>query len=412
MLNRALLFAAIDDAVATSADGEAVGLLLLRSQRMRDVERQLGYGGTDAYVAEMEAGIAGAMRPDDTVVRIGDADFAVLLRRLRGRNHAVLAAAKLVRTLQVLALDGREIRPAFAVGAAAFPGDGDGAEPLCRAADAACLLAAETEERFALIDAAPVLPAFSHDDLREAIGANRLALHFQPIVDLRGDGPPRYEALARWIHPVHGPVSPAVFVKVAEETGLSGPLTRWSINTALRHLVDAQRRVPGAGVSINIAVEALQQRGFVDQVRDLLAFWGVSPSTVILEVTETGLMRDMHASARILHDLREIGVGIAIDDFGTGYASMSYLRQLPATELKIDGSFVQDMARDPRAARLVRTMVDLSHHLGLEVVAEGVEDAEALELLRGMGCDFAQGYHLGRPGPAEAQVAQAGDPAV
>jgi diguanylate cyclase len=405
MLNRLPLFETLEAGIADAeASGRPLGLLLVRLRRLRETNRLFGYDVGEAFVDAVQASIERAVRTQDRVFRIGDGEFAVLLPALRDRNHAALAAAKLVRVLQSpLEAMGQSLLPLVSVGIAAAPLDAADAQALCRCADQACEEANLASERFAFYRPPRTATDLAHADLRDALAGNRLELYLQPMTDLRSGRTDRCEALARWSHPVLGTVAPDVFVRLAEQTGLIGELTRWSLNATLRHLSEALEaadadRVPS--VAVNVAVEALRQPGFVEQVLDLLRFWDVPASHLGLEITESGLMTDPAQCRRTLGRLREHGIGVAIDDFGTGYSSMAYLRDLPASELKIDRSFVMDMRRDPRAEKLVASMIDVSHHLGMTAVAEGVEDADTLALLRTLGCDHAQGYHVGRPVPA------------
>lgn len=408
MLNRPQLFAAmqrrIEEAVATD---RFLGVLMLRTQRVREFSLLFGYQAGERAAEAMHAAIVAAVRAEDEVHWIGESDFAVLLPGLRNHEQAVLAAAKLVRVLQVPldAGDAPEMLASVAVGAAICPRDGAQPELLCRLADSACDVAAASGDRFALYRAPEVPTAFAHVELREAIVGNRLQLFLQPIVDLRSGRADGAEALSRWDHAGSGAIAPDTFVHVAEQTGLIGELTRWNINAALRHASGLHGDGIPLRISINLSVHVLQQHSFLEHVRDIARLWKVPAEAIVLEVTESGLMQDLQHCEQMLRRLRDHGFGIAIDDFGTGYSSMAYLKRLPATELKIDRSFVVDMHEDARTQKLVGSMIDVSHHLGMSVVAEGVENQAALDRLRTMGCDHAQGYHLGRPMPAGDLVA-------
>lgn len=412
MLNRVPLFLSLQSAIAdASMAGGTLGLLLLRTRRLREVSLLFGYDIGEAFVDAVQAAIAGAVRPQDQVWKTGEGDFVIVLPGLRDPNHAALAAAKLVRVLQApVDAAGQQVLPAVTVGISTAPHDTADPQMLYRFADMACEDANFNSERFAFYTSPKFAADFSHADLRDAIAGNRLELFLQPIADLASGALNRCEALARWTHPVLGPIPPDAFVRVAEQTGLIGELTRWSLNVALRHVAEAYEAAPGRtatapAVAVNVAIDALQQPGFVEQVHDLLRFWGVPPDKLILEITESELMGDPQYCERVLREFRGKGIGVAIDDFGTGYSSMAYLRRLPASALKIDKSFVQDMLQDPRAEKLVASMIDVSHHLGMTATAEGVENAETLALLQSLGCDHAQGYHVGRPAPAAIVMA-------
>lgn len=402
--SRTALFALLEPALADAAEhGATLGLLVLRVRRLLETGRLLGYDTGDALVDAVEAVLAGALREGDAAWRLGDDEFAVVLPNLRSREHASLAAAKLTRALaHPLRAGEHSVVPLVNIGAATAPDDATGAQALYRCADQACDDAGTGEERHAFFSAPAHAYDFDPAELAEALAGNRLELHLQRVLPLVQAPDPlrRFEALARWQHPRLGPIPPDVFVRVAEQTGQISEFTRWTLNVGLRLAAEAAREGHPFVVSINLAVEALRVPGFTEQVIDLLGLWGVPPARLTLEITESGLMTDVERSGEALARLRAAGIGVAIDDFGTGYASMAYLRSLPANELKIDQSFVRDMLVDPRARRLVGSMIDVSHHLGMTVVAEGVEDAATLELLRAMGCDHAQGYHVSRPMPA------------
>lgn len=413
MLNRVALFASLDTAIAMAQASQTVlGVLVLRTQRMREFRMVSGYEAGERLAAAIHREVDAALRPVDEVVQIGECDFAVVLPELRNRNHAVLAAAKLIRALQSpLDIGDQQVLVSVSVGAATCPEDGTDAETLCLHADSACGDAIGLGERFALYVAPDLGEAFPLADLRGAIASNALLVYLQPIFDLQNNRMNRAESLSRWHHPVHGAVSPDAFIRVAEEAGLISELTRWNFNASLRHAVEARDAGHPLTLSLNISAVVLQQASFPEQLRGLLRFWEIEPESIVLEVTETALMSDLAHNARLLAALRDQGHGIAIDDFGTGYSSMAYLKRLPVTELKIDRSFIEDMDRDVRAAALVRSMIDLSHLLGIQVVAEGVENAQAAHLLREMGCDHAQGFHLGRPMPASDMIAELGNDA-
>ena len=408
MLNREALFAEMAPGIATASTAQQpMGLLVVRTQRMREFNLLFGYEAGERIAQAMQAALVAALRPVDRVLQIGECDFAVLLPDLRNREHATLAAAKLVRVLQEpLQAGDAQLLAAVAIGVALAPEHGNDPDSLCRHADSACDQAAASGEGVALYSTPDLPVAFAHADLRDAIAANRLQIYLQPIMGLQNGRTERAEALARWNHPQLGPIPPNVFVQVAEQTGLIGELTRWSLNLALRHAASARESHTRLGVSVNLSARVLRQHSFIEQVHDLVRLWNVPPATVVLEITESGLMEDLQHSMHLLSQLRDLGFGIAIDDFGTGYSSMAYLRRLPVTELKIDQSFIIGMCDDPRAEKLVGSMIDVSHHLGMSVVAEGVEEQATQDRLLAMGCDYAQGYHLGRPAPAEDLVAQ------
>ena len=244
-------------------------------------------------------------------------------------------------------------------------------------------------------------------ELHRAILGGELVLHYQPKTDLGTGAMIGAEALVRWQHPQRGLLQPAQFVPFAEENGLIAPLTHWVLNEALRQVAEWLRQGLLIHVGVNLPAEMLNDLSVPGTIERLLLRHEVPGSQLSLEITETGIMRDMLASTDVLARLRLMGISLAIDDFGTGHSSILKLRQLPFNELKIDRSFVQDMAVSPDASALIKTMIAMGQDLGMLTIAEGVEDAETLTLLRKAGCDQAQGYHISRPIPADALLAWA-----
>jgi EAL domain-containing protein (putative c-di-GMP-specific phosphodiesterase class I)/GGDEF domain-containing protein len=408
MLNRSALQEAFFRQLH-GGDAGVFGLLVVRALRLRELELLLGHAMVESLCEAVHAQLGGLLRPDDEVVRIGECDFAVLLPRLRERNHAALAASKVARGLNgMLDVGGRPIRANFAVGAATWPADADSFETLCLHADQACAAAANGRERFALFAGSAHGRLLEYNELHAALAGNQLALHLQPIHDIASGALVGFEALSRWDNPRLGPVLPAKFVGLAEQTGLIGELTRWTLNASLRHCAQWLPSHPEASVSVNVSPLAFVDQPLVEQIASALEIWEVPPRALTVEVTENAFAGDATAIADGLRTLHGMGVGVAIDDFGTGYSSFSYLKRFPVSELKIDIEFVADIARDARSAQLSASMVELAHSLGAVAVAEGVEHAETLERLRELGCDQAQGYFLGRPVPAEEAVAALG----
>jgi len=408
VLNHAAALAEVTACLQAANADAPLGVMVLRAQRVREIELVLGYAAGEALGHAMQTALQAAVRPGDRVVRIGEHDFLVLLPALRGRAHAALGAAKFVRALQQPLDFGSQRAQALVVaGIAIAPEDGDDAELLCRRADQACGDALDGVERHAFWQAPPVPLDTLHDDLRAAIADNQLVVHLQPIATLPTRRIHSFEALSRWTHPRLGDVPPDVFIDVAERGGMIGELTRWNVNVALRHLATLRKAGQATRIAVNLSVDALQLPGFVDQVLDLLRLWDVPGNALVFEITESALMRDIVRCSHLLGQLRDGGVRIAIDDFGTGYSSLAYLRRLPIDKLKIDRSFVRDMVEDVRARRIVGTMIELAHDLDLTVVAEGIEDEATLTLLHEARCDFVQGYLIGRPAPADDVVRDA-----
>jgi EAL domain-containing protein (putative c-di-GMP-specific phosphodiesterase class I) len=290
------------------------------------------------------------------------------------------------------------------IGIALFPDHGEDVETIMRHADVAMYVSKEAH--------APKVYSSDHDhyspdrlalvgELRRALEAEELILHYQPQLALTGELK-SVEALVRWQHPERGLLSPDRFLPLAEHTGLIRPLTRYILDVGLRQLRawhDAGRDI---GLAVNLSARDLLDLNLPDEVLELLNKWSVDPRRLELEITENILLTDPARAGLVLERLGALGVTVAIDDFGSGYSSLNYLRRLPVDVLKIDKSFVLNMATNEHDAVIVRSTIDLGHNLGLRVVAEGVESREIWDRLATLGCDTAQGFHLSRPIPAAA----------
>jgi EAL domain-containing protein (putative c-di-GMP-specific phosphodiesterase class I) len=235
--------------------------------------------------------------------------------------------------------------------------------------------------------------------LEDPSAADQLVLHYQPQVDVRTGRVVGTEALVRWQHPTRGLLAPDTFLPLVEQTGLMPLLTSLVLRQAVRQC--EQWRLDGweITVSVNLSASSLLDQALPEQVAWLLTSSGLPSSALVLEITESTIMTDPDQAQLTLERLRDLGIGLSIDDYGTGYCSLSYLQNLPVSELKLDRAFLADL-RQPRNAAIVRSTIELAHALDLRLVAEGIEDADTLALLDGYGCDTAQGYHLGRPGDA------------
>jgi EAL domain-containing protein (putative c-di-GMP-specific phosphodiesterase class I) len=236
-------------------------------------------------------------------------------------------------------------------------------------------------------------------ELRTALGHDRLEVHVQPQARLTTGETVGVEALVRWNHPELGFIAPDEFIPIAERSGLIGQLTTRVLDLSLAAVADWRSRGVDMSVAVNLSTRSLHDADLVDEVSRLLRRHRVPASRLTLEVTESSVMADPARAIALLHQLRALGLRLSVDDFGTGYSSLSYLKSLPVDEVKIDRSFVTHLGEQGADAAIVRAIVDLGRHLGLEVVAEGVEDEATWELLASMGCDLVQGWHLGRPMP-------------
>lgn len=394
--------------VGRACPATPAAVALIQFRRCRPLAVVFGVDAVETLIAGVQARLREALRAGDLVERFGDTALLVGLPGLYGASHAELALQRILRECaEPQPIQGRSITPLVNIGAVLAESQ-QPPDTLLRGVLAALdqalraglpsLLAREEE-------AGPLL----HDELRAALAQNELKVVFQPIHALAEDRMVVVEALARWDRPGHGPVSPLRFIELAEQSGLAAELTRWSLHASLREFGRLRAHWPDLGMALNLSAKAFVQPGLVEQILGALSIWDVSATRLTIEVTETAMMDSPEENALQLQALRAAGVSIAIDDFGRGYSSFTYLQRFPATELKIDQSFVMRMSRHLRDAQLVRAMVGLAHGLGRKAIAEGVEDAETLRMLRDCSCDLAQGYHLARPMSAQRLLSRSID---
>jgi diguanylate cyclase (GGDEF)-like protein len=413
--NRELFADRVGQAIRT-ADREMrpAALVLLDLDRFKDVNDTLGHHHGDQLLVEVGQRLFGALREADTVARLGGDEFAALLPGATAEGAGAVADKLRAALQQPLSIDGVALDLDASIGIAVYPEHGNDAAELLQHADVAMYVAKHAHLRFLVYD--PAVDQHSPrrlallGGLRRALERDELVLHYQPKADLRSGEIRSVEALVRWQHPDHGLLGPGEFIPLAERTGLIHPLTHWVLDAALDQAAQWQREGLLLSVAVNISTRCLLDPAFPEQVTDQLATWQIRPDRLVLEITESAVMADPARALEVLGRLHSLGVGLAVDDFGTGYSSMAYLKELPVDELKIDRSFVSQMATSPSDAVIVRSTIDLGHNLGLHVVAEGVETQHAWQELTALGCDIAQGYYLGRPMPAadlEQQLRQA-----
>ena len=413
LANRSLLADRLAHALERTARRPAtVGVVVLDLDGFKEVNDTLGHAAGDGLLVATAARLSEVLRPSDTLARTGGDEFVILLEDMNDESEGGQVVERLRVALHApLSIAGVDhaIRPSIGI---AFAGDSAGnpatrADDLMRHADLAMYAAKR--------DGGDRWKAFMpemEDNLRhtvnvkrelsEALATGQLELHYQPIVSIAGNEVVGLEALARWRHPERGLLLPCDFIPVAEETGLIVPLGSWALHEACHRVAGWQRTGSDSlYVSVNVAGGQLQRPDFVDDVADALSESGIEPGTLILEVTETALIQDTPGSARKLAQLRALGVKLALDDFGTGYSSLTYLRNFAMDILKIDKSFIDTVAVSARESSLVETMVKMGSTLGMQVVAEGIEDADQLARLRTLDCELGQGYLFSRPVPRD-----------
>lgn len=403
--NRALLRDRLHQAILSARRQQtSVALLLLDLDHLQEVNESYGQENGDLLLQQAGSRLRSALRESDTVARLGEDEFAILLPAVDDAG-ALRAAGKLVEAIEKpFALGAHDVRVSASIGLTLYPQHGDNASALLRQADVAMYVAKRTDQDYVLystdLDDHKAGRLSLINELREAVANEQLVLHYQPKVDLRTGHAGHVEALARWHHPDHGFIAPAEFVELAEHSGLIKGLTNWVLGEAMRQCGEWLKAGLEVSVAVNLSALSLNDLQLIDEIRRLVRVWQVPPTWLEVEVAESAIMTDTRQSREVLDKLHEMGVRVCIDDFGTGHTSLSYLKQLPVDQIKIDKTFVLNMATDPDDAFVAQSIVDLGHHLGLEVVAEGVENEETWDMLAAMGCDMGQGYYLSRPVPA------------
>jgi EAL domain-containing protein (putative c-di-GMP-specific phosphodiesterase class I) len=345
------------------------------------------------------------VRPLDTVARFGGDEFAMVCHDAGATDDVLHVAGRVTEAFRrPFHLNGEDMFLTVSIGIAVDEG-GISAGELLRDADAAMYRAKERgRSRVEFFDQTMRTEAATRLEVQSALHwavvRNELRAFYQPLIDVRSGAPIGAEALVRWDHPTRGLVLPGEFIPLAEEAALIVPIGMAVFDQAGRQCARWQERFgAGFGMAVNLSVHHLRHPGLLDHVRSMLGVSGLDPSTVCFELTESVLFEDVDRHIRTLLELRALGVRLAIDDFGTGFSSLTYLRRFPVDVVKIDRSFVAGVPTNPSDTAIVRSVVELSHALGLKVVAEGVECSEQLETLRAFGCDVAQGFLFSPPAP-------------
>jgi diguanylate cyclase (GGDEF)-like protein len=386
--------------------GKLLGLILINVHRSRLINATHGYLAGDKLHELIIERLSSILRKQDQLVLLDHDEFAMILPGIFSLEHAQLAANRIQELLTTpFGIDGKPLRIQVGIGITLFPEHAPDAQTLLRNGDMALIKSMQEHTAYEFHAPGANDDRFSNlrleEDLADAISTHDLELYFQPKVDLLTKAAYGAEALSRWDHAERGMISPDEFIAIAEQNGLMVPLTNWSLNSALRQYAACQIYFPDVSVAVNLSAKLLHDPDVVEMVRHAMALWNTPPEQLILEITESAMMTDPHNSLRVLHALHDIGIKLSIDDFGTGYSSLAYMKQLPVHELKIDKSFIQNSCRNAKDSMIVQSVIDLAHNFNMQVIAEGVEDAETFEQLERMGCDAAQGYYIARPMPAQ-----------
>jgi len=407
--NRILFNQRLDEAlVRISRTGGSLAVLCLDLDQFKSVNDTLGHPVGDALLKSVAERLGGCLRNSDVVARLGGDEFALIVPMIDGPPDAEKTASKVVEVLsRAYEIQGHEVFAGASVGIAIAPADGTAADTLLRNADMALYRAkADGRGRFHFfepeLDRRMQARRLLELDLRKALNIGEFELYYQPQVNLRTERVTCFEALLRWRHPERGMISPAEFIPLAEDIGLIIPLGEWVLRKACTEAVTWPSDVK---VAVNLSPIQFKSRNLVQAVLTALAYSGLSAARLELEITESVLLGETEANLATLHQLRELGVHISMDDFGTGYSSLSYLRSFPFDKIKIDRSFVSELAERPDCVAIIRAVAGLGMSLGIATTAEGVETQEQLERLRTEGCTEVQGYLFSPPKPGSEVAA-------
>lgn len=418
--NRTLLNDRLQQALATSGRSKySLALFMIDLDRFKEVNDTLGHHVGDQLLQKLALRLRSALRESDTVARLGGDEFAVLLPNVEDTEHAIQAAQKILRLLEKpLELEEHTLTASGSIGIAIAPEHGESKDSLMRRADAAMYCAKRTRSGYSVyhskLDEQSASEISLINELYQAVQLNEFLLHYQPKIDLNSGVVKSVEALLRWQHPKRGMLMPVDFLRLVEKSGLINSLSLWVVKEALQqcqHWHDAGLDLP---VAINLSARNLQNPDIPEQIEKILKTLNMSPKWLELEISESAVLADPLHSLDILGRLHHLGIRISLDDYGIASTSLKFLNQLPMHQIKIDSSFIARLD-DPDNIRIVRSAIELAHSLGRTVIAEGVESEAVLNQLKLLGCDMAQGYHVGRPvtagdlltslqGPAKALI--------
>ena len=392
----------------TPGHGLSPALLLLDLDNFKDVNDSLGHAAGDELLRVVAAQLNASLRDEDLLVRLGGDEFAVLLPDADDVGATQAARRLLAAVEEPVPLEGLRVQVTGSIGIATSPMHGHDVGTLLRNADIAMYRAKRQHIGYLFYTTETTCDGALEttragmqllDQLRTAVAKRELSVHYQPKVDLRSGTVVGVEALVRWDHPARGLMEPEHFLPAVQQNGLMHAMTMAVLDEALDGAVQLRDRHRPLPVAVNLFPPSLGDLDLPRQIADALSRRDLSPSLLVVEITEEFLLSNLNLALKVLHELHELGVRIAIDDFGTGYSALSYLRELPIDEVKLDRSFIAAIAADRRAAAIVRTVIDLAETLGLTAVAEGVENVETARALASYGCTVAQGYFCGRPLP-------------
>ncbi|MBE9540225.1 MAG: EAL domain-containing protein [Proteobacteria bacterium] len=382
-----------------------LGLLLVDLSNLTRINHYHGYATGDRLLAATYKNLLSVSKLPDTVFRIGSHHYAFILSGLSNPAFIALAMNKIHRLLeQELSIDDDVAGVDLKIGVAINRQGQRGAMEMLSMAEAS-LAQVRRGEALQIEDLVSEEPDAPQDMqleqlFTETLHENAFELYYQPKINLITGEANAAEALLRWEVEGRGFISPEIAVELADTTGRVYSLTKWVVHTAMRQVRAWQDSID-VSVALNVQADLVNSPDLLTLLKDAIAIWGVDPSKITVEITESAIIADKESGFDNLLQMKQLGINLAIDDFGTGYSSLSYFKHIPATELKIDQSFIRSMRTDPQDLELVKIIIHIAHQFGLSVVGEGVEDRESLELLRELGCDFAQGFYFSKPLPKD-----------
>ena len=402
--NRTLLHRDLENKIKEAhKDDRSLALVMIDLDRFKEINDTLGHDNGDALLKEVGACLSNVLWESDSIARMGGDEFALLLP-ITSSSHCKIVVSKIQNVMrEPFLLDGMPLEIGASLGIATYPEHAKDAGSLIRCAEVAMYIAKDNGEPYSYYD--PERDPHSlkrlkiSSDLRLAAEKKQFSLYYQPKMAMESRQIIGVEALIRWIHPEYGFISPDEFIPLAEQSGAIKPLTEWVLDTAIKQCVKWNEQGIPLTVSVNLSARSLHDAELPEQIDAMLKTYGLPASQLELEITETAIMMDPDRASEILNRLHSAGMKLSIDDFGTGYTSLSYLKQLPVDDIKIDKSFVMNMVEDHDNAVIVQSIISLAHSMGRGVIAEGVESKAIIDELSKLGCDTIQGYFLSRPAP-------------
>jgi diguanylate cyclase (GGDEF)-like protein len=399
--NRTLLTDRIRHAIRSSERArEPFCVMLLDLDRFKFINDTLGHAAGDLILREVSRRLRNTARDSDTVARLGGDEFVLLLPGSQAMAEEV--AGRILQAMREPLRKGDQlIDIGGSMGIAVYPAHGEKEETLLRHADAAMYRAKRRQTGFEVYDGSEPGAQRSYlsmlGEMRKALDDGQFELYYQPKLDLHTGLIGGAEGLLRWNHPTRGQVPPGEFIPFAEQTGFMRQITRWVIRDGLRFSAELARARLNLRISINVTAGDIQERGFADDIAEIVRSLKVRSDGLCLEITESGVVSESEAALQTLQEISQMGIKLSVDDFGTGYSTLKQLQQLPVQELKIDRSFVLGILDNHGSETIVRSTIDLARHMGLRVVAEGVENVRQMRALAALGCHEVQGYFLAKP---------------